>query len=457
MVARRDFDLFVIGAGSGGAAGARRAARHGARVGIAEAGAVGGTCVNRGCIPKKLFLYAAEFTDHFDAAPGYGWERPLSGFDWPTLVANKDTEIARLNGVYEGLLSNANVELVRGHARLAGPNAVEVGNRLITADRILVATGGAPAVPDIPGVELGITSDQAFRLSQMPDRIVILGGGYIGVEFAGMFRGLGVEVTLVHRGDALLPGFDHDVRSHVAAEMLKHGIVLTFGRTIVRIDRHGRALAVTLDDGAVIAADAGLFATGRSPGTAELALAAAGVELTGAGAIRVDADSRTSAENIFAVGDVTDRRNLTPIAIAEGRAVADYLFAEGHRRLDYDLVPHAVFGRPPAAAVGLTEARARERFAQVDIYRSTFRPLRNTLSGAQGRTLVKLVVDRASDRVLGAHMVGPDAAEVIQGLAVALTAGATKAHFDATLAIHPTAAEEFVLLREPANPAVAKA
>ena len=457
MAARRDFDLFVIGAGSGGVAASRRAARHGARVGIAEAGAVGGTCINRGCIPKKLFLYAAEFADHFDAAPGYGWERPLSGFDWPTLVANKDAEIARLNGVYEGLLSNAKVELVRGHARLAGPNAVEAGNRLITADRILIATGGAPAVPDIPGTELGFTSDHAFHLPQLPDRIVILGGGYIGVEFASIFRGLGVEVMLVHRGDGLLSGFDHDVRAHLAAELHKHGIALTLGRTVARIDQQGRALSATLDDGTVIATDAVLFATGRIPGTGALGLAAAGVAVTGAGAIRVDADSRTTAESIFAVGDVTDRLNLTPVAIAEGRAVADHLYAEGQRRLDYDLIPRAVFGRPPVGMVGLTEARARERFGEVDVYRSTFRPLRNTLSGAQGRTLVKVVVDRASDRVLGAHMVGPDAAEVIQGLAVALTAGATKAHFDATLAIHPTAAEEFVLLREPANPAVPKA
>jgi glutathione reductase (NADPH) len=450
-----DYDLFVIGAGSGGVAASRRAALHGARVGICEMGTLGGTCVNRGCIPKKLFAYAAHYSEAFREAVGFGWAEARPAFRWPDLVAAKDREIQRLNQVYEGLLEQGNVTLVRGRARLLDANTIDVDGARISAEHILLAAGARPFVPDIPGADLAFTSDEAFHLRTLPKRVVIVGGGYIALEFASIFRGLGAAVTVVHRSDAILRGFDDEVRAFLAEELRKKQIAFRPGRRLLRLGHKGDTILATIDNGEVLAADAVMFAMGRSPNTADLGLREIGVTIDERGAVAVDADSRTNVPSVFAIGDVTHRRNLTPVAIAEGRAVADLLYGGGGRRLDYSMVPTAVFSAPAAAAVGLSESEARARGHAVDIYTSSFRPLRHTLSGSDERALVKLVVEAASDRVLGAHMVGGDAAEVIQSLAVALTAGATKAQFDATIALHPSAAEEFMLLRTKAKAATA--
>jgi len=448
-----DFDLFVIGAGSGGVAASRRASLHGARVGICEQGRVGGTCVNRGCTPKKLFAYAAHYSEDFRDAHGFGWEEVRPGFRWADLIAAKDREIQRLNQVYEGLLEQGKVTLLRGRARLADAHTVEVGGKPVSAANILLATGAGPFVPDIAGGDLGFTSDEAFHLRALPTRIVIAGSGYIAVEFASIFAGLGAAVTVVHRADKVLRGFDEDVRTFLIEELRKKQIAFRPGRTIKRLGHKGDAVQAILDDGEVLAADGVMFAMGREANTSDLGLKEVGIEVDSRGAVAVDADSRTSVANIFAIGDVTQRRNLTPVAIAEGRAVADLLYGGGGRHLDYAQVPTAVFSSPAVSSVGLSEEQARAGGRAVDTYKSSFRPLRHTLSGSDERALVKLVVDAGTDRVLGAHMVGADAAEIIQSLAVALTAGATKAQFDATVALHPTAAEEFVLLRTKAPPA----
>ncbi len=450
-----EFDLFVIGAGSGGVAASRRAALHGARVGIAEAGRVGGTCVNRGCIPKKLFSYAAGYGDAFREAQGFGWEETQPSLRWRDLVAAKDREVARLNQVYEGLLQSGNVQLLRGRARLRDANTIDVDGQTVRARHILLATGGHAVVPEVEGEELGFTSDAAFDLPALPKRVVVVGAGYVAVEFASIFRGLGVAVTVVHRADRILRGFDDEVRTFLADEMRKKDIAFRANQSVKRILRKGTALQVQTDANEMLQADGVLFATGRTPNTGDLGLDAVGVRLNERGAVQVDADSRTSVPNIYAIGDMTHRKQLTPVAIAEGRAVADVLYGPGGRALNYELVPSAVFSLPAIGTVGLTEEEARARHGNVDVYRSSFRPLRHTVSGSDERALTKLVVDPASDRVLGAHMVGPDAGEIIQGLAVALTAGATKAQFDATLAIHPTAAEEFVLLRTKVAPKAA--
>jgi glutathione reductase (NADPH) len=456
-MAAYDYDLFVIGAGSGGVRASRMSASYGARVAIAEEGALGGTCVNVGCIPKKLFAYAAHFAEDFGDAAGFGWTVGARSFDWPTLVANKDTEIARLNGIYRNILANNNVALFEARATLADPHTVEVDGRKVTAERVLVATGGWPVVPEMPGREHAITSNDAFFLPELPKRAVIVGGGYIAVEFAGIFHGLGVETIQLYRGPLFMRGFDDDVRRHLADEMIRKGIDLRFDTNVSAIEKTRTGLAATLEDGATLEADVIMYATGRAPNSANLGLEECGVERRESGAVVIDDYFRTSVPGIFALGDVTERLQLTPVAIAEAMAFARTQFLGEKTEMDYADVPTAVFSQPPIGTVGLTEAEARQSLGAVDVYRSSFRALKNTLSGNQEKTLMKLVVDRASDRVVGCHMVGPDAGEIIQGLGIALKCGATKAQFDATVGIHPTAAEEFVTMREPVPEPVAKA
>ena len=448
MGSRYDFDLFTLGAGSGGVRASRLAAAAGARVAVAEERYLGGTCVNAGCIPKKLLVYASEFADDFADAAGFGWTVGDRSVDWRVLVSRKDREIERLNGVYRSLLEGAGVRVLEGHAALVDAHTVTLGDRRYTADTILVATGGWPAKPRIAGTELAITSNEAFHLERLPRRVLIGGGGYIAVEFAGIFHGLGAEVIQVHRGPLFLRGFDEDLRVTLASEMGKHGVTLRFSTTIARIDRGGERLRAELSDGSAVEVDAVMCAIGRTPNTHGVGLEAAGVEIDSAGAIRVDPFSRSSVPWIYAIGDCTNRLNLTPVALAEAHAFVETVFRGRPTAMDYRDVPTAVFSQPTLATVGLTEDEARQRFAAVDVYRSSFRPLKHTLSGRDEATLVKLVVDRATDRVLGCHMVGADSAEIIQGLAVALRCNATKAQFDATIGIHPTTAEEFVTLRE---------
>jgi glutathione reductase (NADPH) len=447
-----DVDLFVIGAGSGGVRAARIAAGYGAKVMIAEEYRIGGTCVIRGCIPKKLLVYASHFGHDFEDAAGFGWTVPPASFDWATLIANKDKEIARLEGVYRTNLEKAGVEIVAtraviedGHTvRLIGPDA------RVSCGHILIATGGTPfAGPAIPGIEHAISSNEAFHLQALPRAIVIQGGGYIAVEFACIFAGLGSKVTLVYRGENILRGFDDDVRTHVRTAMQARGIEVVLGAVVTAIGRDGSGFTATLSGGRRIAADRVMFAIGRAPNVAGLGLERAGVATSTRGAIEVDAFSRTSAPDIYAVGDVTDRINLTPVAIREGHAFADTVFGGRPTAVDHHDVPSAVFSDPEVGTVGVTEAAARQTLARVDIYKSTFRPLKATLSGSPVRMLMKLVVDGATERVVGAHIVGEAAGEMIQLLAVAVRMGATKADLDATMALHPTSAEELVTMREP--------
>jgi glutathione reductase (NADPH) len=448
-MAEFDYDLLVIGAGSGGVRASRIAAGLGARVAIVERDRFGGTCVIRGCIPKKLLVYAAHFREDFADAAGYGWTVGEPEFSWPRLIANKNAEIARLESVYVDLLAKAGVAILRGGARIVDPRGVEVDGRRITAKHILVATGGHPMLPRIPGVEHAITSDEAFELAALPRRIVIVGGGYIGVEFAGIFNGLGSQVTLAYRGAQILRGFDDDVRRHLAAELAKRGIRILLHSAIERVEsRPGGTLVARLANGPGVECDAVMYATGRTPNTRGLGLEAAGAALGANGKVIVDRYSATTVPSIYAIGDVTGRINLTPVAIREGQAVALTLFGGAPTAVDHRDVPTAVFSQPPVGTVGLTEEEATQAFAEVEIYTADFRPLKATLSGRDERTLVKLVVDAASQRVVGAHMVGPDAPEAIQGVGIAVKAGLTKAQFDATVGIHPTAAEEFVTLRD---------
>jgi len=439
----------VIGAGSGGIRAARTAAALGARVGICESAALGGTCVNRGCVPKKLLVHASRHRAELADMHGYGFASADPEFDWATLIGNKDRAIARLNGLYERMLADAGVEILRGRARLVDTQTVAIAPsaRRCTARHILIATGGRPVIPPIPGHEHGITSDQAFHLEHLPRRALVVGGGYIAVEFASIFHGLGAATTLVHRGPGLLRGFDDEARDFLTRALGDSGIELRFGVQVTAIERRGDDLHAQFSDGTAAAADLVLFAIGRRPDTADLGLAEVGVELDGNGAVRVDADYRSSVPSIHAVGDVTDRVRLTPVAIAEGRALAQRLFGGGEvAPVDYGCVPTAVFSTPELAAVGLTEAAARAR-GEVRVYRADFRPTRHLLSGRNERTFMKLVVDAGSERLLGAHMVGADAAEVIQGLAIAIKAGMTKAQLGAVIGIHPTAAEEFLTLK----------
>ncbi|MCU0536910.1 MAG: glutathione-disulfide reductase [Hydrococcus sp. Prado102] len=447
-----DFDLFVIGGGSGGIASARRAAEYGAKVGIAENDRLGGTCVNRGCIPKKLMVYASHFPYQFKEAQGFGWSPVESSFDWTKMIGAVNNELDRLNGIYQRMLDNSKVQLFRAYATLLDPHTIEIGDTKVTADKILIAVGGHPIKPDVPGIEHTIVSDDMFNLKEQPKRIVIIGGGYIGVEFACIMNGLGSEVTQIIRREKILRGFDEDIRTSIQEAMEKHGIRVVTNSKLKAIEKISDGLNVHLEGGdtpEIVVADAvGLAATGRIPNIAKLGLENAGVEVV-RGAIAVNEYSQTSCENIYAVGDCTDRINLTPVAINEGRAFSDTHFGGKSRLMSYENVPSAVFSTPEAATVGLTEAEAKEKYGEdgIKIYRAKFRPTYHTLSGQDEKTLMKLVVDRNTDKVLGAHMVGESAAEIIQGVAIAIKMGATKSDFDATVAIHPTAAEEFVTMR----------
>ena len=445
MSAPYDCDLFTIGGGSAGVRASRVCAGYGARVAIAESGPFGGTCVNVGCIPKKLFSYAAHFREDFDIAASFGWTLGEPRFDWRTLRANKDREIARLNGVYERLLVDAGVTIYRARARVRDAHTVEVDGRTVTARHILIATGSWPQVPAIPGSEHAITSNEAFHLERLPRSALVVGGGYIAVEFASIFNGLGVATTLAYRGPRLLRGFDAELGERLAAEMALKGVRIELQRNLAAIEP---GLEVAFDDGRRARFDLVLFATGRKPNTAGLGLEAAGVKLAVDGAVVVDAYSRSSVDSVWAIGDVTNRVNLTPVATAEAMWLAKTVVRGEPTPVDHENVPTAVFADPNLAAVGLTEEAARARFGAVEIYKASFRALKHSLSASGEKTFMKLVVDAASQRVLGAHMIGPDAGEIIQGIAIAVKLGATKAQFDATIGIHPTAAEEFVTMRE---------
>jgi glutathione reductase (NADPH) len=448
-----DFDLFVIGAGSGGVRAARFAAGYGARVAVAESRYLGGTCVNVGCVPKKLLVYGAHFADEFEQAQGFGWTVGESSFDWPTLIANKNREIERLNGIYRSLLINSGVTLLEGHARIVDEHSVELAGKRYSAKHILIATGGWPQIPEIPGYEHATDSNQAFFLPQLPKRVLVVGGGYIAVEFASIFNGLGAETTLLYRGDLFLRGFDKAVRLHLQDELNKRGLNLQFNSDIARIDKQADgSLQATLKDGRVLNADCIFYATGRRPMLDNLGLENTQVALDERGFIKVDEQYQTSTPSILAIGDVIGRVQLTPVALAEGMAVARRLFKpDEYRKVDYRMIPTAVFSLPNIGTVGLSEEQAREEGYNVKVYESRFRPMKLALTEAQERTLMKLVVDADSDRVLGCHMVGPDAGEIVQGLAVALKAGATKQIFDETIGVHPTAAEEFVTMRTPVS------
>ncbi len=444
-----DVDLFVIGGGSGGVRAARIAAQHGARVMLAEEYRLGGTCVIRGCVPKKLLVYAARFHGDFEDAAGFGWTVPHATFDWKTLIANKDKEIGRLETVYGTLLEKSGVKVFKNRATLTDAHTVQVANGdRVKAAHVLISTGGTPSFGDkIPGIEHAISSNEAFHLPELPRRVVIQGGGYIAVEFAGIFAGLGAQVTLVYRGENILRGFDDEVRQHLRMDMEKHGIRVVTGCTIAAIEHRGAHYSVHLSSGNHIPADKVMFATGRVPNVAKLGLKEAGVEIAKNGGVAVDEYSRTTAKNIYAVGDVTNRINLTPVAIREGHAFADTVFGGKPTIVDHVNVPTAVFSEPEVGAVGLTETEARAKLQQTDVYKAMFRPLKATLSGRDTTVLVKLIVDGQTDRVVGCHIVGEGAAEMVQLAAVTIKMRATKADFDATMALHPTIAEELVTMR----------
>ena len=446
-----EFDLFVIGAGSGGVRAARFAAGFGAKVAVAESRYLGGTCVNVGCVPKKLLVYGAHFAEDFEQASGFGWSLSEANFDWATLIANKDREIHRLNGIYRNLLVNSGVTLIEGHAKLTGPNEVEVNGQRHTAKHILIATGGWPQIPEIPGHELAISSNEAFFLKELPKRVLVVGGGYIAVEFAGIFHGLGAQTSLLYRGDMFLRGFDGAVRKHLHEELTKRGMDVQFNADIARIDKQADgSLKATLKDGRELEADCVFYATGRRPMLDNLGLENTGVKLDKRGFVQVDDLYQSTEPSILAIGDVIGRVQLTPVALAEGMAVARRLFKpEQYRPVDYRMIPTAVFSLPNIGTVGLSEEQAIEDGHKVQIFESSFRPMKLTLTECQERTLMKLVVDVDTEKVLGCHMVGPEAGEIVQGLAIALKAGATKQHFDETIGVHPTSAEEFVTMRTP--------
>jgi len=445
-----DFDLFVIGAGSGGVRAARIAAGHGARVGICESSRVGGTCVIRGCVPKKLLSYAAHFHEEFEDAAGYGWEVGESRFNWSRLIANKDREIDRLNNVYLGLLENSGVKLFPHHGKMISPHEVQVGDETISADKILIATGGRPWVPEIPGAELGITSDEAFHLEALPKSVVVVGGGFIACEFAGIFNGLGSKVVQIYRGEQILRGFDHDVQDTLAAEMQKKGIGIRLKTNVTELIRGADGpITIKLDDGSELQAETVMFATGRVPNVRGLGLRDADVHASPGGMIPVNEFSQTNLPNVFAVGDVTNRVNLTPVALMEGHAFADTEFGGNPRPVNHGFVPSAVFSHPPVATVGFSEKEAAVHYGELDVYKSVFTPMKHTLSGRQEKTMMKLLVQASTDKVVGLHVVGMDAPEIVQGFAVAIKSGLTKQQFDLTIGIHPTAAEELVTMRVP--------
>ena len=441
-----DYDLFVIGAGSGGVRASRIASSFGAKVAVAEEYRVGGTCVIRGCVPKKLLVYASHFSEDFHLAEGFGWSVGETSFDWKKLIERKDAEIDRLNGLYINTLNGAGVEIINGRATVEDANTVRVGDKTYTAKKILVAVGGWPSMPDVPGIEHAITSNEALHLEEQPKRIVVVGGGYIAVEFAGIFAGMGSEVIQLYRGDQILRGFDDDLRERLAREMTGKGIDLRLGTNITEIEKTDEGVRLTLTDGSTLDADAVMYATGRVPKTEGLGLENAGVEME-RGAVKVDAYSRTNVPSIFAVGDVTNRVQLTPVAIKEGHAFALTEFGGTEQAAEHDAIPSAVFSQPPIGTVGLSEAQAREKYGEIEVYTSDFKPMKHTLGGSDERAFTKMIVDKKTDVVVGAHMIGADAAEIIQGVGIAVKARLTKAQFDATVAVHPSSAEEFVLMR----------
>jgi glutathione reductase (NADPH) len=451
-IAEFDVDLFVIGGGSGGVRAARIAAGHGARVVIAEEYRMGGTCVIRGCVPKKLFVIGSHVRHEIDDAAGFGWTIPEATFDWATMVANKDKEIARLEGIYTANVEKAGVRIVKTRAVIEDAHTLRLSSGgTVTAKYILIATGGMPNHgATIPGIEYVISSNEAFHLQELPRRVVIQGGGYIALEFAGIFAGFGADVTVIYRGDNILRGFDEDVRAHVRSEMEMAGITILTGCTVTRIDKRNNEYISHLSNGSSIASSQVMFAIGRHPNLGGLGLENVGVAINPAnGGIAVDGFSKTSVPNIYAIGDVTHRTNLTPVAIREGHAFADTLFGKRSVEVDHSMIPTAVFSQPEVGTVGLTEQEARAQFSHVDIYKTAFRPIKSTMSGRDTRVLMKLVVDAVTDRVLGCHIVGDSAAETIQAVAIAIKMKATKADFDATIALHPTAAEELVTMRTP--------
>ena len=445
-----DFDLFVIGAGSGGVRAARIAAGYGARVGICESSRVGGTCVIRGCVPKKLLSYAAHFHEEFEDAAGYGWEIGETRFSWSRLIENKDREIDRLNQVYLRLLENSGVKLFPSHGKMLSANQIQVGDEIVSAEKILVATGARPWVPEIPGAEHSITSDEAFHLKSLPKSVAVIGGGFIACEFAGIFNGLGSEVVQLYRGEQILRGFDHDVQNTLAAEMQKKGIEIRLNINVTELIRQPDGLIILrLDDGSELKVDTVMFATGRVPNVRGLGLQDAGVHVLPGGMIPVNEYSQTNLQNVFAVGDVTNRVNLTPVALMEGHAFADSEFGGKPRPVNHRFIPSAVFSHPPVATVGFSEKEAAVHYGELDVYKSVFTPMKHTLSGRQEKTMMKLIVQASSDKVVGLHVVGMDAPEIVQGFAVAIKSGLTKQQFDLTTGIHPTAAEELVTMREP--------
>ncbi|MCJ8337967.1 MAG: glutathione-disulfide reductase [Pseudomonadales bacterium] len=447
-MAEFDFDLFVIGAGSGGVRTARMAAAKGVKVAITEDLYLGGTCVNVGCVPKKLFVYSSHYADDFKEAKGFGWSVGESKFDWPTLRDNKTKEIERLNGIYHNMLVNSGCTLIEGRGVMIDAHTVEVAGVQYSAERILVATGGWPFVPEFPGSQHVISSNEVFFLETFPKRAMVVGGGYIAVEFAGIFAGLGAKTELLYRGELFLRGFDNEVRKFVAQEVAKKAVNLNFNCDIESIEKQADgSLLVTTKDGKTIETDCVMYATGRVPKVAGIGLEQLGVEQAKNGAIIVNENFQSSVPSVYALGDVIDRVQLTPVALAEGMALVNHLYNEGSADVDYDLIATAVFCQPNIGTVGLSEEQAREQYSDIDVYVSDFRAMKHTLSGSDERTLMKLIVDKATDKVLGVHMVGPDSGEIIQGIAIALKAGATKAVFDSTIGIHPTAAEEFVTMR----------
>ncbi|MFT5430612.1 MAG: glutathione reductase (NADPH) [Myxococcota bacterium] len=442
-----DYDFFVIGAGSGGVRAARMAAQMGVRVAVCEERYLGGTCVNVGCVPKKILVYASRYGSAIKEAHGFGWDVGSVTFDWNRLIAAKDTEIERLNGVYGRLLENAGVDLIDGRGVLTGPHSVKVGEREYTAKHILVAVGGWPFVPETEGAELGITSNEVFFMDALPKRCLVVGGGYIALEFAALLNGLGSAVEVVYRGEIVLRGFDRDIRQFTRESFITNGIKMTCSTAVTRVELRDGELLVTLDDGSTRRTDQLIWATGRKPNTANLGLESAGVEIAESGQIIVDDRFQTSTASVYALGDVSTTMQLTPVALEEAIVLVKNLFDGADLTMDYENIATAVFASPELATVGLTEAEARERFDEVDIYKSNFRPMRHTISGLPNRTMMKLIVDRTSQRVVGVHVGGEDAAEMVQSMAVALKCGVTKAQLDSTVGIHPTAAEELVTMR----------
>ncbi|PTR04681.1 NADPH-glutathione reductase [Nitrosomonas nitrosa] len=447
-----NYDLFVIGAGSGGVRASRMASSFGAKVAVCEDLYIGGTCVNVGCVPKKLYVYASEYAAHFHDAKGFGWQMAKPKFDWPTLRQNKTAEIRRLNAIYEDILDQANVDIIEGRGKILDPHTVEVAGQRYSAERILIAVGGWPFIPDVPGREYAVSTNEIFDLESFPERIVVVGGGYVAVEFAGIFNGLGAQVTQLYRGELFLRGFDNEVRQFAAQEIRKKGVDIWFNADVTSIDKQNDGhLTVHTNIGKTLTADAVLYATGRKPRLADLGLENVNVNMTDSGHIQVNEHLQTDEPNIFALGDVTGGLELTPVALAEGTALARSLYNNESYRLDYSNIATTVFCQPNIGTIGMTEEQARRDYPNVEKYRTIFTPMKHAISGSDEKTLMKLLVDGDTGKILGAHMVGADAGEIMQGIAIAIKAGATKADFDATIGIHPTAAEEFVTMREPVD------